>query len=99
THHIQAETRQLFGAAGLETFHWSTFEFPPPQSETARWFESKGEAGRRAVDLIEPLARRLPVVKRMGCHLFMLARKAGPPVAPHPPRGVWPGPLSAGAPS
>src|SRR4051812_15572728 len=32
THHIQAETRAMFAAAGLETFRWSTFEFPPPQA-------------------------------------------------------------------
>ena len=35
THHIQAETRCLFAEAGLETFRWSSFEFPPPQSATA----------------------------------------------------------------
>ena len=29
---------------------------------------------------------------RMGCHLFMHARKVGNPVAPEPPEGLWPGP-------
>lgn len=92
THHIYEQTRQLFEAAGLDTFEWSTFEFPPPQSATDRWLESRGEAGKRAVDVIESVCGRLPLVDRMGCHLFMQARKARPPVAPDPPPGLWPGP-------
>ena len=97
THHIYEETRRLFAAAGLETFSWSTFEFPPPQSATDRWLESKGERGKRAVDLIEVVGRRLPMINRMGCHLFMHARKTGPPVAPEPPPGLWPGPAATAA--
>ncbi len=94
THHIHAETRDLFARAGLDTFHFSTFEFPPPQSATAAWLEKRGELGRRTVDLIEAAARRTPLVGRLGCHLFMLARKERPAVAAAPPPGIWPGPLS-----
>jgi hypothetical protein len=94
THHIQAETRRMFAAAGLETQSWSTFEFPPPQAALAQWLDGKGEAGQRAVDALEWLARRTPVVRRLGCHLFMVATKVGPPIAAEPPPGVWPGPFS-----
>jgi ubiquinone/menaquinone biosynthesis C-methylase UbiE len=94
THHIQAETRTLFAAAGLETFHFSTFEFPPPQSATSRWLDERREPGRRAVELIETVARLVPLVNRLGCHLFMLARKTGASVSPTPPNRVWPGPFS-----
>jgi ubiquinone/menaquinone biosynthesis C-methylase UbiE len=97
THHIQGETRRLFAAAGLTTFAWSSFEFPPPQSATARWLDAKGEWGRQAVDLIEAVARRTPVLRRLGCHLLMEARKTGEPVAAAPPAGVWPGPFSNAA--
>ena len=96
TWHIQGQTRAMFGAAGLDTFHWSTFEFPPPQSQTAKWFDEQGEIGKRAVDVLEQVARRTPVVRRLGCHLFMLSRKLRPPVATEPPPGVWPGPFSNG---
>src|SRR5262249_17309903 len=94
--HIHAETRDLFAAAGLETFHFSTFEFPPPQSSIDRVLNERGELGRKAVDLIEVMARTIPLVNRLGCHLFMLARKTAGPVAPAPPAGVWPGRFSAG---
>jgi ubiquinone/menaquinone biosynthesis C-methylase UbiE len=90
THHIYEETRRLFAAAGLDTFRWSTFEFPPPQSATDRWLEERGERGKRAVDVIEAVSRRIPLVERMGCHLFMQARKVGPPVSPEPPAHLWP---------
>jgi ubiquinone/menaquinone biosynthesis C-methylase UbiE len=94
THHKQGETRRLFDLAGLETFHASSFEFPPPQSATARWLESHGQRGRRVVDGIEAVAQRVPLLNRLGCHLFMLARKVGDPVSPVPPAGAWPGPFS-----
>ena len=94
THHIQGETRKLFAAAGLDTFTWSTFEFPPPQSKTAKWLDRRGETGRQIVDVIEAVATRTPVVKRLGCHLFMQARKERDPIAKEPPSGVWPGPFS-----
>jgi ubiquinone/menaquinone biosynthesis C-methylase UbiE len=97
THHIQAETRRMFAAAGLDTIHWSSFEFPPPQSATSRWLNNRGDAGKRAVDLIEAIASRTPVVRRLGCHLFMVARKTRPPAAATPPAGIWQGPFSAGA--
>lgn len=97
THHIQGETRELFRAAGLDTFRWSTFEFPPPQSATSRWLDRHGAVGERVVGIIEAVATRTPVIRRLGCHLFMLSRKIGPPVAPSPPPGVWPGPFSNGA--
>jgi ubiquinone/menaquinone biosynthesis C-methylase UbiE len=96
THHIQGETRRLFSAAGLETLTWSTFEFPPPQSATARWLHGRDQLGRDAADAIEWVSRRTPIVRRLGCHLLMIARKEGVPMAPSPPAGVWPGPFSCG---
>lgn len=94
THHIQAETREMFAAAGLVTFHWSTFEFPPPQAASARWLDARGAAGRRVVDLLEVVARRTPLVSRLGCHLLMLARREPDAGSPIPPPGIWPGPFS-----
>ena len=95
THHIPAETSELFAAAGLVCAGWSTFEFPPPQSELAARLDRRGPAGRRAVDRLESICRRLPGVRRLGTHLFMVFRKDGDPIAPRPPRGIWPGPFSA----
>ena len=97
THHIQAETRAMFAAAGMETFHWSTFEFPPPQAATSQWLDKRGAFGRQVVDVIEWTAQHTPLVRRLGCHVFMLSRKTGDPVAPTPPPGIWPGPFSEGA--
>ncbi|HZU74573.1 MAG TPA: class I SAM-dependent methyltransferase [Acidimicrobiales bacterium] len=94
THHIQAETRRLFAAAGLETVAWSSFEFPPPQAATSAWLEARGGPGRRAVDVLEAVATRTPGIRRLGCHLLMVVRKVGDPVAASPPPGVWPGPFS-----
>ncbi|MFP5219528.1 MAG: class I SAM-dependent methyltransferase [Actinomycetes bacterium] len=94
THHVYEETRRLFAAAGLETRHWSTFEFPPPQSRTARWLDGRGEAGRRVVDVVEAMATRMPLVRRLGCHLLMVAERTGAVLPSAPPPGVWPGPLS-----
>lgn len=94
THHIYAETRALFAAAGLETTGWSTFEFPPPQSRTARWLDERGDAGRRAVDVVEAVATRTPGVRRLGCHLMMVARRTDAPLPERMPAGVWPGPFS-----
>jgi hypothetical protein len=96
THHIYAETREMFAAAGMDTFRWSTFEFPPPHGRLSRFFEARGDAGKRVVDGIEFVAVRTPGVRRLGCHLFMTARKTRPPVAAAPPAGVWPGPFSGG---
>ena len=96
THHIMAETRAMFAAAGLDTFEWSTFEFPPPQAATSAWLEARGDAGKKLVDVIERVAQRTPLVRRLGCHVFMRARKVGDPVASAPPPGVWPGPFSNG---
>ena len=95
THHIAAELRHLLGEAGLATTEISTFEFPPPQSATARWLDRSGRAGRWAADGLEVVARGLPLVNRMGCHLFLVARRVGDPVAPAPPPGIWPGPFSS----
>lgn len=96
THHIAAETEAMLARAGLQTIETSTFEFPPPQSATARWLESAGPAGRRAVDCLEAVARHTPLLDRMGCHLFLVARRTRvpPPPVPGPPPGVWPGPFS-----
>lgn len=97
THHIYAETRALFGAAGMETVHWSSFEFPPPQAHVSRRLDAMGERGQRIVDGIEAVCQRIPAVNKLGCHIFMHARKTGAPIAPLPPPGVWPGPFSSGA--
>jgi SAM-dependent methyltransferase len=91
THHIQAETRRLFSSAGLDTFRWSTFEFPPPQSATAGWLERRGRLGLRLVDMLEAMARITPGISRLGTHVMMVARKVGEPVEASPPPGVWPG--------
>lgn len=94
THHIALETRTMFAAAGLDAVRTSTFEFPPPQSKTARWLEARGEAGRRAVDLIEVVCRSLPVVRRLGCHLMIVSRRSPRPIPAAPTPGIWPGPFS-----
>lgn len=96
THHIFGETKELFAAAGLDTFHFSTFEFPPPQAASARWLDARGPAGQRAVDALEALCQAVPLLNRMGCHVLVVSRKARPPVAASPPPGVWPGPFSDG---
>jgi hypothetical protein len=96
THHIPAETMRLLAAAGLETLNWSTFEFPPPQSRTARKLMRIGAVGRATADAIEFVARRVPLLRRLGTHLFVVAAKQTAPVAPTPPDGVWSGPLSGG---
>ncbi|HVB26761.1 MAG TPA: methyltransferase domain-containing protein [Mycobacteriales bacterium] len=93
TWHKQAETRRMFAAAGLETVHASSFEFPPPQSRTARWLEARGAPGRRVVDLIEAACGSVPLLNRLGCHVLMVARRV-PGGAPFPPPGIWPGPFS-----
>jgi len=97
THHIMAQTRDMFAAGGLDTIRWSTFEFPPPQAATAIWLEKRGKAGRKFVDGVEWVAQRTPVIRRLGCHIMMIARKERAPVSAQPPPGVWPGPFSAGA--
>lgn len=94
THHIAAQTEAMFAAAGLRTVRRSSFEFPPPQARITALLEAKGPMGRRVVDGIEALASRIPLVNRLGCHLMLVTRKAGPPVAPEPPPGIWPGPFS-----
>jgi SAM-dependent methyltransferase len=94
THHIMAETRDMFAAAGMDTFHWSTFEFPPPQAATAVWLDKQGPAGRRIVDVVEQIAQRTPLVRRLGCHHLMVARKNREPSTATPPPGIWPGPFS-----
>lgn len=96
THHIPAETRRMLAAAGLTTLKWSSFEFPPPHSRTARVLERLGAAGRWGVDVIEAAAHVTPLIRRLGTHLFLIARKTGAPVASSPPPGVWPGPFSGG---
>jgi ubiquinone/menaquinone biosynthesis C-methylase UbiE len=92
THHIYEETRRLFEAGGLETFEWSTFEFPPPQSRTDQWLEARGERGSELVDVIERICRRIPLVDRLGCHLFMVCRKVGPAASAAELAALWPGP-------
>ena len=94
THHIYAETRAMFAAGGMDAFHFSTFEFPPPQAKLSAWLDTKGDLGKRTVDAIEAVCTRLPLVKRLGCHMFVLSRKNRAPIAPTPPPGIWPGPFS-----
>jgi SAM-dependent methyltransferase len=94
THHIFAQTRDMFAAAGLDNVSWKTFEFPPPQSRSAAWFERRGDLGLRLVDALEAVAIRTPLIKRLGCHVFIVSRKTRQPRTPQP-EGVWPGPLSA----
>ena len=77
--------------------HFSTFEFPPPESATSRVLEARGESGQQAVDALEAVLTRIPLVNRLGAHLFLIAEKAGDPVAARPPAGVWPGPFSDGS--
>jgi 2-polyprenyl-3-methyl-5-hydroxy-6-metoxy-1,4-benzoquinol methylase len=96
THHIPAETKRMLDAAGLSTLTWSSFEFPPPHSRTARVLEKMGAAGRACADVIEALAQHTPLMRRLGTHLFLIAKKTGAPVAASPPPGVWPGPFSGG---
>ncbi|HWB67891.1 MAG TPA: methyltransferase domain-containing protein [Mycobacteriales bacterium] len=93
TWHKQAETRRMFTAAGLDTIAAGSFEFPPPQSRTARWLDRQGERGQRLADAIEAVCGALPLVNRLGCHLLMVARRTGSASTPPPP-GIWPGPFS-----
>jgi ubiquinone/menaquinone biosynthesis C-methylase UbiE len=94
TWHKQAETSRMFEAAGLRTTVATTFEFPPPQSATAAWLEARGEAGRRAVDGLEAVCQATPLLRRLGCHVLMVARRE-PGGSAAPPPGIWPGPFSA----
>jgi ubiquinone/menaquinone biosynthesis C-methylase UbiE len=93
TWHKQGETRRMFAAAGLRTVTASSFEFPPPQSQTARWLDSRGSGGRRLVDAIETVCQATPLVNRLGCHLLMVAERVEGGAA-SPPPGIWPGPFS-----
>ncbi|MGN6473293.1 MAG: class I SAM-dependent methyltransferase [Mycobacteriales bacterium] len=93
TWHKQAETRRMFTAAGLMTVSASTFEFPPPQSRTAAWFDRRGALGRRLVDMLEAVCRRTPGLNRLGCHVMMVAKRTDGGLA-SPPPGIWPGPFS-----
>jgi hypothetical protein len=43
------------------------------------------------------MARRIPLVRRLGTRVFMRARKTGAPASPAPPPGIWPGPFSGRA--
>ena len=88
--------RRAFDAAGHRDRRViGVARFTNPDGE--RWLNDRGETGQQVVDLIEAVCQRLPIVRRLGCHLFMVARKARPPVAPTPPAGVWPGPFSDSA--
>lgn len=93
TWHKQEETRRMFAAAGLKTVRATSFEFPPPQSRSARWLDARGAAGRWLVDRIEWVCSHLPFVNRLGCHLLMVATRVEGG-APEPPPGIWPGPFS-----
>jgi ubiquinone/menaquinone biosynthesis C-methylase UbiE len=94
THHIYAETRAMFAAAGFDKFAFSTFEFPPPQSQLAKFFDARGDRGRKAVDVLERVCRAIPLLNRLGCHMLVVCTKEREPVAAAPPPGIWPGPFS-----
>jgi SAM-dependent methyltransferase len=93
TWHKQAETSRMLATAGLHTVRASSFEFPPPQSRTAKWLDARGAPGRRVADAIEAVCTRVPLVRRLGCHLLLVAERTtgGQPT---PLRGIWPGPFS-----
>jgi ubiquinone/menaquinone biosynthesis C-methylase UbiE len=93
TWHKQGETRRMFAAAGLDTVRATSFEFPPPQSRTARWLDQRGSAGRWLVDRVESVCTHVPLVRRLGCHLLMVARRSDGGT-PSPVPGIWPGPFS-----
>jgi SAM-dependent methyltransferase len=93
TWHKQGETRRMFASAGLETVRASSFEFPPPQSQTARRLDQGGETTRQIVDVLETVCQATPLLNRLGCHLMMVARRTSGGTAA-PPAGVWPGPFS-----
>lgn len=93
TWHKQAETRRMFAAAGLETVAAGSFEFPPPQSRTARWLDARGVGGQRLVDAVEKACQAVPLLNRLGCHLLMVAKRVEGGAA-QPPPGIWPGPFS-----
>ncbi len=93
TWHKQAETARMLAAAGLRTEHASTFEFPPPQSRTAKVLDGWGAVGRSLADLLEAVCTRTPLLDRLGCHVLMVARRV-PGGAAAPPPGIWPGPFS-----
>lgn len=95
TWHKQAETARMFAAAGMQTVHASTFEFPPPQSATAAWLDKRGQTGRTLVDGLERVCQAVPLLNRLGCHVLMVARRTHEGSA-HPPPGIWPGPFSSG---
>jgi ubiquinone/menaquinone biosynthesis C-methylase UbiE len=94
TWHKQAETARMFAAAGLDTVHASTFEFPPPQSASAQWLDRRGRSGRRVVEVVEAVCQALPLLNRLGCHVLMVARRTAGGDS-QPPPGIWPGPFSA----
>jgi SAM-dependent methyltransferase len=93
TWHKQGETRRMFASAGLDTVAASSFEFPPPQSQTARRLGQGGETTRQIVDVVETVCQATPLLNRLGCHLMMVARRTTGGTATPPP-GVWPGPFS-----
>jgi hypothetical protein len=78
----------------MDPVSFSTFEFPPPQAALSGWLDKRGDLGKRAVDVLEAVATRVPLVKRLGCHVLVVSRKAARPIAPRPPAGIWPGPFS-----
>ena len=89
THHIAGETCAMLAAAGLETVAVATFGFPPLESMAAAWLERRP----RIAATVERVCATMPLVRRLGDHLVLVARKEREPASPSP-RGVWPGPMS-----
>jgi SAM-dependent methyltransferase len=89
THHIAGETIAMLDAAGLETISVATFGFPPLGSHLEQWLRRRP----RLAAAIERTCSATPLVRRLGDHVVLVARKARQP-ALGSPRAVWPGPLS-----
>ena len=69
--------------------------FRAPIEEVGRLCRDRGVL--LVVDATQALGALEVDVRRLGCHVFMRARKVGDPVSPTPPPGIWPGPFSNGA--
>ena len=84
-------------AAGLDTFEWSTFEFPPPQAAiraVARQARRAGTQSRGRDRVGRRSERRSCGGSAVTCSCALA--RCPIPCRPTPPPGVWPGPFSSG---